>query len=155
MPDEPLPDDALLADALLRAARSLRRGFHTELDPAGLSPHHARALGVVGDDGARISELAAALRIAPRSATEVVDGLAERGLVERTADPADRRAVVVRLTPAGVAARTAAEAARARAATELFHSLDDDERAQLAHLLQRLDGHTDSAGPTAGPDRTT
>ncbi|PWJ47485.1 DNA-binding transcriptional regulator, MarR family [Quadrisphaera granulorum] len=147
-------NSAELADALLGAARALRRGFHTALEPAGLSPHHARALRVLAhanhtrdnasqdsasqSDGVRISELAAALRIAPRSATEVVDGLADRGLAERRADPADRRAVVVVLTEAGREAVAHAERARTRAAAELFGTLTDDERASLTALLRRL-----------------
>lgn len=48
-----------------------------------------------------MSELADRLRIARRSATTVVDDLVERGLVERVADPRDRRATNVALTPAG------------------------------------------------------
>lgn len=144
-----------LADALLGAARGLRRQFHAALEPAGLSPHHARALRVIahaghvshaGDhgpadssaEGVRISELAAALRIAPRSATEVVDGLVDRGLAQRGADPADRRAVVVVLTEGGREAVAHAERARARAASELFGTLTDDERASLTALLRRL-----------------
>ena len=54
----------------------------------------------------RPGALAEHLRIAPRSATEVVDDLQERGLVERAPDPADRRATLVRLTEAGAAAGT-------------------------------------------------
>ena len=142
-----------LADALMRAARGLRRGWHAGLEPSGLSPHQARALHVLGGgrghhdraatagdpaDGLRISELAAALRIAPRSATEVVDGLAEKGLAERGADPADRRAVVVRLTDAGTATLAHADRARAEAAAELFGRLDETERADLTRLLRRL-----------------
>ncbi|MGQ7296549.1 MarR family winged helix-turn-helix transcriptional regulator [Quadrisphaera sp. KR29] len=133
---------AELADALLGAARALRRGVHAALEPAGLSPHQARALRVLapaGEDGMRISELAAALRIAPRSATEVVDGLAERSLAQRSADPADRRAVVVVLTGAGREAVALAERARAQAASQLLAPLSADERTALAALLRRLD----------------
>jgi len=138
---------AELADVLMRAARGLRRGWHAGLEPSGLSPHQARALHVLGGgrghavttaDGMRISELAAALRIAPRSATEVVDGLSEKGLAERGADPADRRAVVVRLTDAGTATLAHADRARAQAAAELFGRLDEAERADLTRLLRRL-----------------
>ncbi|MBF5082597.1 MarR family winged helix-turn-helix transcriptional regulator [Quadrisphaera sp. INWT6] len=140
-----------LADALMRAARGLRRGWHAGLEPSGLSPHQARALHVLGGgrgrhsarsgdaaDGMRISELAAALRIAPRSATEVVDGLAEKGLAERGPDLADRRAVVVRLTDAGTATLAHADRARAEAAAELFGRLDETERADLTRMLRRL-----------------
>ena len=43
----------------------------------------------------RPSVLAERLHIAARSATEVVDALEERGLVERGPDPDDRRATLV------------------------------------------------------------
>ncbi|MDD0859754.1 MarR family transcriptional regulator [Arthrobacter alpinus] len=39
----------------------------------------------------RLKDLAERLRIAPRSATEVVDQLEAKGLVRREADPSDRR----------------------------------------------------------------
>ena len=88
-----------LSELLMHAARAQRRRWRELLEPWDLSPHQVRALRVVGDaDGTRVSALAEALRIAPRSATEVADGLEERGLVERAADPADRRAVLLRLT---------------------------------------------------------
>src|SRR5215212_11760160 len=93
---------AALGDLLMRAARTLRRRFGAVLAPWDLSPHQARALRVVSSgDGVRLSELAEALRIAPRSATEVADGLQERGLVARAPDPTDRRAVILRPTDQG------------------------------------------------------
>ncbi len=80
---------AELGDLLMRVARTQRRRWRDVLAPWDLSPHQARALEVVSEhDGVRLSDLAEALRIAPRSATEVADGLQERGLVERTPDPA-------------------------------------------------------------------
>ena len=99
-----MTDDAPadLGDLLMRAARTLRRRWRDVLAPWDLSPHHARALGVVTRrDGVRLTDLAEALHIAPRSATEVADGLQERGLVERTPDPGDRRAVILRPTDEG------------------------------------------------------
>ena len=62
-----------------------------------LSPHDARALRVIGHHGpTRLGVVAEHLRIAPRSATDVVDRLESRGLVHRTPDPDDRRAMTVR-----------------------------------------------------------
>ena len=75
-----------LGDLLMRVARTQRRRWREALAPWDLSPHQARALRVVSErDGVRLSDLAEALHIAPRSATEVADGLQERGLVERHA----------------------------------------------------------------------
>jgi DNA-binding MarR family transcriptional regulator len=128
-----------LGDLLMRAARTLRRRFGDVLAPWELSPHQARALRVVtGRDGVRLSDLADALHIAPRSATEVADGLQERGLVERTPDPGDRRAVILRPTGEGRRIRAEIDAARAADATELFARLPAADRAHLARILQTL-----------------
>jgi DNA-binding MarR family transcriptional regulator len=109
------------------------------LAPWELSPHQARALRVVcSRDGVRLSELAEALRIAPRSATEVADGLQERELVQRAADPADRRAVVLRATDAGRQVQREVDDARAADAAELFGRLPAADRAELARILRSL-----------------
>ena len=128
-----------LGDLLMRAARTLRRRWRDVLAPWDLSPHQARALGVVGrQDGVRLSDLADALHIAPRSATEVADGLQERGLVERTPDPGDRRAVILRPTDDGRRIRAEIDAARTADAAVLFARLPAADRAELARLLQTL-----------------
>jgi len=128
-----------LGDLLMRSARTLRRRFGAVLAPWELSPHQARALRVVGSrDGVRLSELAEALRIAPRSATEVADGLQERGLVQRMTDPADRRAVVLRPTEAGRRVQREVDDARAADAAELFGRLSAADRADLARILRSL-----------------
>ena len=130
---------AALGDLLMRAARTLRRRFVTVLEPWDLSPHQARALRVVcSRDGVRLSELAEALRIAPRSATEVADGLQERGLVERTADPADRRAVLLAATETGRRVQRQVDDARAADSQELFGRLSAADRAELERILRAL-----------------
>jgi DNA-binding MarR family transcriptional regulator len=86
----------------------------------------------------RPSELSEHLKIAPRSATEVVDGLEERGLVERLPDPADRRATLVEVTPSG---RTLAEKIRAERSSQgerFFAALPPADRAELARILAAL-----------------
>ena len=140
MADSPADDGtAALGDLLMRAARTLRRRFGAVLAPWDLSPHQARALRVVSaGDGVRLSELAEALRIAPRSATEVADGLQERGLVERSADPTDRRAVVLTATAAGRQVQREVDDARAADSAELFARLSTADRAELARILRSL-----------------
>ena len=140
MADSPADDGtAALGDLLMRAARTLRRRFGAVLAPWDLSPHQARALRVVSaGGGVRLSELAEALRIAPRSATEVADGLQERGLVDRTADPSDRRAVVLTATAAGRQVQREVDDARAADSAELFARLSTADRAELARILRSL-----------------
>lgn len=124
---------------MIQTARALRRRSADLLEPWDLSPHQARALRVVADrDGLRLSDLAGALRIAPRSATEVVDGLEDRGLVRRVPDPKDRRAVCIELTGDGGRVRAEVDAARADDAAAYFGVLDAEDRAALTRILGRL-----------------
>lgn len=131
--------DPDLSEALMHATRALRRRMWSSLEDWDLSPHQARALRTVcSHDGARLSAVAAHLRIAPRSATEVVDSLEARGLVARQPDPDDRRAVLVVATDEGREVHEAADRIRGAAAAEFFGRLEAGEREQLAALLRRL-----------------
>jgi DNA-binding MarR family transcriptional regulator len=84
--------------------------------------------------------LAERLRIVPRSATEVVDALETRGLVERRPDPHDRRATLVALTAEGDRVAESARAARADGAERFFGALSPADRADLARILKALNG---------------
>jgi DNA-binding MarR family transcriptional regulator len=70
--------------------------------------------------------------------TNRVDRLAERGYVERHPDPADRRGVLVRLTPEGRAAVDAAFTALIDAEKALLAELPPAQQKELAGLLRRL-----------------
>ena len=70
--------------------------------------------------------------------TNRVDRLASRGLVERLPDPADRRGVLVRLTPDGKATVDSAFEALLAAEREFLDSLSGDQQSQLTDLLRRL-----------------
>ena len=132
-------DPSRLADLVQELSRTLRQAHRDRLDPLGLTPAQGRTLVVLQRSGRplRMAELAAALRIVPRSATGVVDLLEEAGLVSRTTDPASRRAVLVEPTPDGRALLADLAEARAAAAEELFAPLDAAERDTLLTLLER------------------
>ncbi|MFR9777816.1 MarR family winged helix-turn-helix transcriptional regulator [Micromonospora sp. MS34] len=132
-------DEESLAEVFWAVARRLRHQSKRTLEPWEINPGHARALAVLMRHGPlRLSALAEHLRIAPRSATEVVDGLEERGLIARRPDPADRRAVLVALTDEGGRLGEAIRAARAAEAERFFGSLDPEEQAELGRILRRL-----------------
>jgi DNA-binding MarR family transcriptional regulator len=133
----PQPD---LGELLMRSTRGLRRGWARALEPWDLTPHHARALQVVGELGSpRLGTVAERLRIAPRSATEVIDALEERALVQRAPDESDRRAICVSLTGRGREVLAEVNDARSKAAREHFSTLTSAERDTLAGLLAKLD----------------
>lgn len=129
-----------LAEAFLRVTRQLRRETQRRIAPLGLNLHQSRALRMIGEAGPlRPSELAGRLGIVARSATDSVSGLVAAGYVERRTDPADGRAHLLALSPSGAAALAEVARVRAEVGAELFGRLDDDERAALATLLDKLD----------------
>lgn len=128
-----------LADLLMRAGRRLRSAHAEELTDLPVNPHQARALRAIARRAPlRPSALAEALRVAPRSATEVVDALVAGGWVERARDPDDGRAMLLDLTPRGRELIGDIDRARARAAEKLLGGLSESERATLAAVLGRV-----------------
>ena len=130
-----------LAEAFWAVARRLREVSAESLARWDITPAHWRALRVLSRHGTmRLSELSEHLRIAPRSATEVVDALEHRGLVRRQPDPGDRRAILVELTGPGHGVLDAVRAARGSEAERFFGRLSRADRGQLARILGQLRG---------------
>jgi DNA-binding MarR family transcriptional regulator len=127
-----------LAEAFSAVARQLRHTSREVLAPWDITPSHLRALRVVDRRPQRMSELSDQLRIAARSATEVVDALESRGLVRRRPDPGDRRATLVELTDEGASVLAAVRAARGMEAERTFDRLSDTDRAHLERILRKL-----------------
>ena len=76
--------------------------------------------------------------------TGITDMLEREGLVERLPDPADRRAILVRLTPAGRRSFAAMAAEHERWVVEAFDELTGREMATMGTLLARLKTHVRS-----------
>jgi DNA-binding MarR family transcriptional regulator len=128
-----------LAEAFRAVGGHLRHLTKEALLPWGITPGQARALGTLRHHGPmRLSDLAEHLRIAPRSATEVVDDLESLSLVRRQPDPGDRRATLVELTEQGNATSAAVRQARAVEADRYFDTLSRTDREHLARILRRL-----------------
>ena len=96
-----------------------------------------RALQRLAVQPRTLSELAEQLAADRPYVTLIVDGLEERGLVQRTPHPEDRRAKLVQLTEAGRAA-----AARANAILDeppaALHDAPDEDLEALLRVLERL-----------------
>lgn len=150
-PAFPEAEHPALSELFHAANRRLRHGWRQQLAPLGLSPHQVRALRVIGGrggpegsgdgdrgEGLRLKELAERLRIAPRSATDVVDHLQDLGLVERRPDPTDRRAVRIVLTGAGAEKVERVHADWHRQADDFFAVLGEEDRAELERILRVL-----------------
>jgi len=84
------------------ALRNLDQVFGQVVQPLGLTVIEWYILRALYDqDGQHASELARAVGRAATSFTPNLDKLQNKGLIERRADPADRRAVRIYLTESG------------------------------------------------------
>ncbi|MBO0842531.1 MAG: winged helix DNA-binding protein [Nocardioides sp.] len=127
-------------DLLMSAARALRRRYAAALSEWDITPSQGRALRMVvaADEPPRLSAVAEKLRIKPRSATEVIDALQARDLVERSADPCDRRATCVRATDSGRRLAAVIDEAREEEVRAYLSVLDPSDRTALARILEKL-----------------
>ena len=89
-------------------------------------------------------DLAAAVGIEGPTLTRHLDALERQGLVRRGQDPADRRAVVVELTPEGHAAHARLRDVVIAFDRRLRSGLSQDEVDALRELLGRLEANVGS-----------
>ncbi|HET9661225.1 MAG TPA: MarR family transcriptional regulator [Thermomicrobiales bacterium] len=97
-----------MVEEIVELLPAIGRGLYATLmdDPEihGLTLPQVKALIFLYDNGDRsMTELAAGLAVSLPSASELVDRLVDRGLVERMTDLADRRRVLVSLTEPAIA----------------------------------------------------
>jgi DNA-binding MarR family transcriptional regulator len=94
-----------LADAVARLRRAMRRAARATVPENPLSVAQLELLTCLGDHpGARPSEVARLLKLAPNTVTTLVTGLDRLGMLRREDNPGDRRAVRLTLTGDGAAA---------------------------------------------------
>lgn len=103
--------------------RISRRNRFESIDD--LAPHQFSVLVQLEKGLDRPGALARAECVSAPSMTRTVNGLAERGLVQRSDDPDDGRACIVTLTPEG------------------RQALKDVRRSRDAWMITRIDGLTD------------
>jgi DNA-binding MarR family transcriptional regulator len=127
-----------LAEALelnvTRLSHALGRGSAPQL-----SRTSASVLARLREAGPqRVTDLAALEAVAQPSMTTLVTRLERQGLVERRADPADRRAVLVAATGEGEQVLAQRREARAAALAARLAGLDAGEREALTAALDAL-----------------
>ena len=107
-----------------------------------LSLNSASALrACVAEGPQRISTLVERLGVSQPGVTQLVDRMVAEGWVERVADPADGRAVLVRATRGGREVIERRRHSRAVLINDLLGRLDDADQQQIraaAPALQRL-----------------
>ncbi|CAM2963506.1 MarR family transcriptional regulator [Mycobacterium intermedium] len=140
------------ADLLAVVARLNR--LATQRIQMPLPAAQARLLATIEAQGeARIGDLAAVDHCSQPTMTTQVRRLEEAGLVSRTTDPGDARAVRIRITPDGIRTLNAVRADRAAAIAPQLARLEPSERQVLAEAVEVLRRLLDNAA--AAPGRNT
>jgi DNA-binding MarR family transcriptional regulator len=128
---------ARLRLAITRTARRMRQEANAPLGPASLS-----ALATIERHGPLTpSELAKVERIQRPTATRLLAGLTEKGLVDRAADPSDGRSSIVTATPDGRAMLKRIRSRKNAYLARRMKDLPDDEVDALeraAEILERV-----------------
>jgi DNA-binding MarR family transcriptional regulator len=108
-----------------------------------VTPAQSRIFQRIGPDGTRLTELAEQAQVTKQTAGFLVDQLERAGYVERTPDPTDARARLVRITDKGADAVPIGNAAVAEIEGEWSAHLGPRRMAQLRDILTRLREITD------------
>jgi DNA-binding MarR family transcriptional regulator len=119
--------------------REVRRSVRSRFPAQLLSPSQVEVLGCVRrQPGVGVRDVAAVLRLAPNTVSTIVGHLVDHGLLRRDPDPADARAVCLRLTAAGHRRVHAWRDRSTQTVDRALESLDAEERAALARALPAL-----------------
>lgn len=125
-----------------RAARFLDTGMDGYFSQHGISRPSWDILATLRRSGPpfRLSptDLYRAVMRTSGAMTRRIDTLERAGWVTRGPDPADRRGIMVELTPEGLALVDAVAEGHVENERKLLASLSDDEQQTLAELLKKL-----------------
>jgi DNA-binding MarR family transcriptional regulator len=125
-----------------RLARELEQHLELVYREHGLEPGWHDVLATLRRHGPpyqlRPSEFSDALMLTSSGTTKRLDRLEQAGLITRAPDPADRRGVVITLTPSGLKLIDAVTEAHLTNERDLLAGLSAAERRTLAGLLRKL-----------------
>lgn len=130
--------DGELIDGLAQSA-FLTMGVLTKLAADNdLSLTQLRVLAILRDRQLQMGDLASYLGLEKSTLTGLVSRAEKRGLVQRQASSADRRAIEVRLSEEGLALAAQLAAELAAALAPIIGELDAVERDDLRRLLAKV-----------------
>ncbi len=124
---------------LLEVANLSRRLTERQLAPIHTTPDQIHALRVLAQHGSlTVGELAAELGLEQNSGSQLVERLAQRGLVMRGRAPRDRRQSLISVSAAGRELLEAGEPDTAALADELFSELPPELIAEAVRFLRAI-----------------
>lgn len=120
-------------------ARHMRYAFDARTRSKGITrPQYRLLLAILRSPGCTQSELAEALDVERITLGRMIDRMGAAGLVERRADPQDRRVWRLHMLPAADVMIGQLTALAEEMTAEALVHLDQDEQDQLAGLLGKL-----------------
>ena len=124
---------------LMATARAIRHAYDLRFEPLGLNLTQASLLAFLHESGPQSqTSLARRLGVGRAAIGSLIDGLEERGFVERQPEPSDRRVWLVACTPAGKDLAEPIRECDTVLRQQLRSGISREERQQLAELLLRL-----------------
>ena len=121
------------------SARLFRRAFNARTRDTGITALQWRLLIYLRrHEGIRQGPMAELIEVEPITLSRMIDRLEEAGLVERRADPSDRRAWLLYLAPGADELLTAMRATTDALTAEATEGLNAEEREQLSDLVERV-----------------
>lgn len=137
--------DVSLGILLLVPYRHLEQRVLDAVVAAGhpITTAQARVFQRVSDEGSRLTQLAEAAQVTKQTAGVLVDHLEQAGYVERTPDPDDARARLIRITSRGREVIALAQGVEAAVEAEWVAHLGRSDAQHLRTVLERLRVITD------------
>lgn len=130
---------SMTAYLLSDTARLLRRAFDGRMRQLGMTSAQARLLlNLALNEGENQGFYAERLEVEPISLGRLVDRMVESGLIERRADPADRRAWRIHLTAKGGLKIDQARESLAELEEQMLHGFSTAQREDLSQLLEAI-----------------
>jgi DNA-binding MarR family transcriptional regulator len=127
----------LISRTYARSHRILNDAFAQS--GTGLRSYHYRLLAALDESGpSSQADLARGTSVDRSDVVSVLGDLEQAGLIQRIADPANRRRNIVTLTQAGKKQLKALDQVVSKAQERVMEPLSTSERAQLLKLLRRL-----------------
>lgn len=131
--------DENLGTMLAQVSRLMRRSFDEAARSIGVTRPQWQVLSVLGSSpGIHQGGLADILEVEPITAARMIDRLQEAGLVERRADPADRRAWRLFLTARGEELGGQLQPCAANTLDSAFDGIDTADQERLRAMLGRI-----------------
>jgi DNA-binding MarR family transcriptional regulator len=127
---------------LTKAQQVVHQLFKAELAPYGVTPGQYAVLKCLWDEnGQTAKQIAERLALDGSTITGLLDRMEQKGLIEKSPDPRDRRALSVVLTDSGRELETPLSQAIERANHKAVTGLEDEKARALTELLQDMTDH--------------